>query len=145
MILEKPCILSTSWLTKDGYSQIKVDGKLVFAHRHALEQKLGRPIRDKHEACHHCDTPNCIEQEHLFEGTHAQNLKDAWLKGRRHGWRTEDNFSKTHCSNGHSFAEHGYIAYGYRRCRECKRQNNRDHALSKRRRKQSLATESTTN
>lgn len=37
-------------------------------------------------ACHHCDTPPCINPDHLFEGTRADNVRDAQLKGRAGGW-----------------------------------------------------------
>ena len=41
------------------------------------------------EVCHNCpggDNPPCLRPTHLFLGTHADNLKDAGLKGMmRHG------------------------------------------------------------
>lgn len=32
--------------------------------------------------CHHCDTPLCVNPEHLFLGTQDDNLKDAVRKNR---------------------------------------------------------------
>lgn len=32
--------------------------------------------------CHHCDTPACINLEHLFIDTIDGNNKDMWSKGR---------------------------------------------------------------
>lgn len=32
--------------------------------------------------CHHCDNPLCINSEHLFLGTQADNMQDKKMKGR---------------------------------------------------------------
>lgn len=74
-----PCKL-TSWPCKHkgGYG---TRGHR-YAHREALEQKLGRPIKPGYGALHHCDNPPCIEPVHLFEGTNADNVHDMIAKGR---------------------------------------------------------------
>jgi len=33
-------------------------------------------------ACHSCDVANCVNGDHLWEGTQADNLKDMRVKGR---------------------------------------------------------------
>ena len=33
-------------------------------------------------ACHRCDTPECVAIEHLFPGSQAANMQDAFDKGR---------------------------------------------------------------
>lgn len=83
-----PCILSTKSQNGKGYALITISAnKQGYHHRYVLEQKLGRPIRPGYQACHYCDVPNCIEPEHLWEGTQTQNQRDAWKKGRRiSGW-----------------------------------------------------------
>lgn len=64
---------------KRGYVKIKVHGKAKALHRLSLEEKLGRPLREGYETCHirECPEKGCYNPEHLYEGTHPQNIEDA--------------------------------------------------------------------
>ena len=99
--------------------------------RRVLARKLGRPIRQGYECCHNCDVPNCIEPEHLWEGTHKQNIQDALAKGRMKGWMTPklSNF----CAYGHELTpENTYTRFGRARyCKICKREKLRQWRKSR--------------
>lgn len=78
---ETGCWLWSGYIQTGGYGQIEVCGRLWLAHRfvwfvyHDEVEPVGLML-------HRCDTPACVNPEHLFEGTHMDNHKDAVAKGR---------------------------------------------------------------
>lgn len=70
--------------THDHYGQIRPGGKKsshVMAHRVSWELHFGSIPADM-LVCHRCDNPPCVRPDHLFLGTHQDNVLDAIEKGR---------------------------------------------------------------
>lgn len=65
-----------------GYGQMKIAQKSYFAHRVSYEIFCG-PIDDGKFVCHRCDNPKCVNPDHLFLGTHQDNVDDQVAKGRQ--------------------------------------------------------------
>lgn len=64
-----------------GYGVIYANGKMGRSNRVAWELTNG-PIPDGMEVCHRCDNPPCCNPTHLFLGTHQDNVRDCFGKGR---------------------------------------------------------------
>ena len=67
----------------DGYGHVRYCGKAVLVHRLAWELFRGQ-IQLGLDVLHACDNPPCWRIEHLFLGTHMDNMRDMIRKGRWH-------------------------------------------------------------
>lgn len=79
--------LSECWLwigdvSEAGYGVFSVNHTGTGAHRVAYEYANGI-IPDGMNVCHRCDVPPCVNPNHLFLGTHQDNMDDKVSKGRQ--------------------------------------------------------------
>lgn len=86
------------------------------------------PIPAGMEACHICDNPVCVNPDHIFIGTHADNMADMKAKNR------QAYAGLTTCLRGHERSEENvYMSpNGYPTCRQCRRMKERERYAAKR-------------
>jgi hypothetical protein len=76
------CWLWTGTTKKTGYGHMSVAYRKLLVHRLAYSVWVG-PIPPGLLVCHHCDNPPCVRPDHLFLGTHRDNMQDMIRKGRQ--------------------------------------------------------------
>lgn len=73
------CLMWTAGKNSEGYGYFKVAGRQwrairwIFRHDHGYLPEVVR---------HACDTPACVELQHLLPGTQADNMTDRDNRGR---------------------------------------------------------------
>lgn len=120
---ERGCIEWRGARSRCGYGNRRFRRATWLAHRVAWTEKYG-DIPDGMQVLHRCDNPPCVNTDHLFLGTHQDNMRDRSQKGRHHKQKT------THCRNGHALAGANLGRDGTdRTCRACKRDSVRRYRL----------------
>jgi len=76
------CLEFTGFRNRGGYGLISVGERMSYAHRAAWMLANGE-IPDGLHVLHRCDNPSCSNADHLFLGTHADNMADKVQKGRQ--------------------------------------------------------------
>lgn len=121
----------TASRTQNGYGRFCI-GKNKYFLAHRISYMLSyRVDPGELSVCHACDVPSCVNPNHLFLGTHKENIHDSIKKGR---WDKNSvpngitNRNKTHCINGHEFTPENTYHYSQknnakgRRCLTCSRE-----------------------
>lgn len=74
------------------------DQKSIGAHRFSFELVHGAIPKSMY-VCHKCDTPLCVNPDHLFIGTHHDNMHDMVMKKRSFTGRGEDKKGRAKLTN----------------------------------------------
>ena len=80
------CWLWTAGKNRDGYGVFPDGMKLVGERRaHRISYALHYGIIEDRSlfVCHACDTPSCVNPNHLWLGTNSENMEDMHRKSRR--------------------------------------------------------------
>jgi hypothetical protein len=78
---ESGCLFWLGAPNARGYCYIEYKGKSFRVHRLAWELAFGT-IPDNLHVLHKCDITVCVNPNHLFLGTHTDNMQDKTNKGR---------------------------------------------------------------
>ena len=78
------CWIWKGYITKGGYGTLTVNSITTFAHRFSWELHSGL-IPFGFYILHNCDNPSCVNPNHLYLGTQADNLADM-VQRNRTGW-----------------------------------------------------------
>ena len=79
--MDTPCWVWTGASSSFGHGEVRIQNKLLRAHRVAWEWDNGS-IPAGMCLLHNCDVPACVRPDHCRPGTRAENTADMMARGR---------------------------------------------------------------
>ena len=76
------CWFWLGYIDKNGYGRLSYDYHHIRMNRYSYEIHKGE-VPQGMLVCHTCDNPRCVNPDHLFLGTHKDNVQDMINKNRR--------------------------------------------------------------
>jgi HNH endonuclease len=120
--VDNGCWMWTSTIISTGYGQFGRGSReegAELAHRWSYEHFVG-PIPEGLFVLHHCDVRPCVNPDHLYAGTHRDNMDDVIARGRSR------KVLPVACNKGHEYVDGSWTwrptgdgRYNYRACKEC--------------------------
>lgn len=79
------CWLWTGFKTRKGYGRLRLTDLRKSRSAHRIAWFLAHGEWPVLQVLHTCDVPSCVRPDHLFLGTHDDNMRDKAQKGRQSG------------------------------------------------------------
>lgn len=112
VVTESGCWIWTAAVWMNGrYGAFWVDdifnnGRMTSAHRAAIYLYKGIKANTNESVCHRCDNTLCVNPDHLFLGSRADNMKDMVNKGRHKSGR--EKLSESDKEKAQQMRKEGY-------------------------------------
>lgn len=78
---------------RNGYGVFSLNKKTIMAHRSSFQIFGGELTKEKPLVCHKCDIKICVNPEHLYAGSYADNLTDSYNRTDRARTQAYGEFS----------------------------------------------------